>query len=136
MDPHTALSFRLVRDFLLPLIPRSTLSALEPHFRRAEKVLSSLPETGIKEWPGKVRIIPQGQPLIPADIKPEVLEVVYDAMLQKRRFLVNYKRRGEDKMKSFEVNPLGLVFRGGVVYLVCAAWEYEEPIQLVLHRIE
>ena len=136
MDPHTALSFRLVRDFLLPLIPRSTLSALEPHFRRAEMVLSSLPNAGLKEWPRKVRIIPQGQPLIPAKIKPEVLEVVYDALLQKRRFHVTYKRRGEKTAKSFEVNPLGLVFRGGVVYLVCTAWQYEEPIQLVLHRIK
>jgi len=135
MDPHTALSFRLVRDFLLPLIPRSTLSALEPHFRRAEMVLSSLPKAGLKEWPGKVRIIPQGQPLIPAKIKPEVLEIVYDALLQKRRFHVTYKRRGEKTAKSFEVNPLGLVFRGGVVYLVCTAWQYEEPIQLVLHRM-
>ena len=135
MDPHTALSFRLVDNFLSSMIPQSTLRALYPHFKRAKTVLETLPDAGLKEWPGKVRIIPQGQPLIPAQVKPEVLEVVYDALLQKRQFHVTYKRRGEKKTKSYEVNPLGLVFRGGIVYLVCTVWKYEDPIQLALHRV-
>ncbi|MGA2261654.1 MAG: WYL domain-containing protein [Acidobacteriota bacterium] len=33
------------------------------------------------------------------------------------------------------MNPLGLVLRDQVIYLVCTIWNYEDVRQLVLHRI-
>jgi predicted DNA-binding transcriptional regulator YafY len=135
MDPHLALTFRLVQDFLKPLVPHATFGALDSHFKRANEVLSSLPGSGLRDWPEKVRVVPTNQPLITAEIKDEVLSAIYDGLLQKRRVLVTYKRRGEKKAKSYEINPQGLVFKGGVIYLVCAAWDYEDVIQLALHRV-
>ena len=34
-----------------------------------------------------------------------------------------------------ELNPLGLVFKGGVAYLVCTFWQYTDVRQVVLHRV-
>ena len=135
MDPHTAVTFRLVEDFMSPLLPRSTLDFIKPHLDRAKKVLSAIPKMELSAWPGKVRIIPNGQPLLPREISPAVLSVVYDAVLSKRQFVAHYRVRGARQGKDYDVNPLGLVFRAGLVYLVCTLWDYDNPVQLVLHRM-
>lgn len=33
------------------------------------------------------------------------------------------------------MNPLGVVFRDGVVYLVCTLFDYDDVLQLALHRM-
>jgi predicted DNA-binding transcriptional regulator YafY len=33
------------------------------------------------------------------------------------------------------VNPLGLVVRGNLLYLVCTLWDYQDLRQLALHRV-
>ena len=135
MDPHTAVTFRLVGDFMSPLLPRSTMDFLKPHLDRAKKVLSAIPDMELSAWPGKVRIIPSGHPLIPCEIDPSVLRVVYDALLSRRKFKTTYRVRGAKENKNYDVNPLGLVIRAGVIYLVCTLWTYDNPVQLVLHRM-
>jgi len=137
MDPHTALTFGLVERFLKDKLPRSTLKTLDPHMKRAREVLSRLPGRALKAWPDKVRVIPRGQPFLAAEIKPEVLSVVYDALLMERRFSARYAKRGSKEISGYdEVNPLGLVFRDGVVYLIATVWDYTNIIQLALHRFK
>jgi predicted DNA-binding transcriptional regulator YafY len=34
-----------------------------------------------------------------------------------------------------ELSPLGLVFKGGLAYLVCTFWHYMDIRQVVLHRV-
>lgn len=135
MDPNTALTFRLVQDFISPMMPPITLRALKHHMEKAAAVLSSLPANGMRDWPRKMRVIPAGQPLIPAEINPEVLNTVYEALLLEKRFTLTYLKRGAKTPGEYDVNPLGLVFRGGLIYLVCTIWEYKNPIQLILHRM-
>ena len=48
---------------------------------------------------------------------------------------VRYKSKSSRREKCYPVNPLGLVFRDGVVYLVCTAKDYKEVIHLALHRM-
>jgi len=36
---------------------------------------------------------------------------------------------------DYEVNPLGLILKDSVFYLVCTLWEYANPNLLTLHRI-
>ena len=63
-----------------------------------------------------------------------MLDTVYEALLEERRFNVGYKPR-EGQATRYEVNPLGLVVRDGVLYLVCTLWDYDDLKQLVLHRM-
>lgn len=137
MDLHAALSFRLAAEHLEPLLPPATRAYLEPHFRRAVTVLD---ETGagraLPSWPDKVRVIPPGLPRVPADIDPGVLEAVHTALLEDKRLDVSYCRRGERAPRSFDFSPLALVYRDAVAYLVGTAREYDDLLQLALHRVE
>lgn len=134
MDPATALTFKLAESYLTPLLPRSTLQALERHFGRAEEVLSSA-RSPLKRWVDKVKIIPRGQRLQAPPLVPEALAGIYQALLQECRFNARYQNRGGEQ-KEYTVNPLGLVVRDQVSYLVATLRDYQDIRQLALHRFE
>jgi predicted DNA-binding transcriptional regulator YafY len=136
MGLHTALAFQLASEYLEHLLPHSTRRYLDPHFRHARSVLDGLQGGELASWPRKVRVIPPGQRLHPPEVDEVILECVQTALLEERRLGIIYHRRGERKRKEYEVNPLGLVYRDVVAYLVCTFWEYDDLMQIVLHRIE
>jgi len=133
MAPHTALAFVLAERHLEALLPPVTLAHLVPHIERAKAVLGGLGRSGLGAWPEKVRVLPRGQRLRPAPVAAEVLDGVYAALLEGRRFAGRYRPRGAAET-DYEVNPLGLVFRDAVVYLVATLWDYDDVKQFALHR--
>lgn len=135
LDPQTALTLKLVETFLKPLLPVTTLNYLAPYTRRADEIMKALSPRSLGTWPGKVRVITRGPALIPPIIKPQVHDTVYRALLEDKRVLLKYRPRGGSASKDYEVSVLGLVIREPIFYLVCALWDYENPIQLALHRI-
>lgn len=134
MSPLTALTFSLVKSFLGKLLPVTVLNYLNPHFQRAENLLGKLHSSHFGRWHEKIRIIPRGQQLLPAPINPTVLETVYDALLQEKQFEAVYKARDSTETKTYNVHPLGLVFRHEIIYLVCTIRDYKDVIHLPLHR--
>ncbi len=136
LDIHTALTFALIHRHLQPLLPKSTLKYLQPYQNRAEQVLHRQSRSRLSKWPNKIRVLPRGQKLLPAEIPSRVLNVVYEGLLLEKRFTADYQPREAEKAKSYEVNPLGLVFRESVVYLVCTLWDYTDIKQLALHRLK
>jgi predicted DNA-binding transcriptional regulator YafY len=135
MDGPTALMFTLAERVLAQLLPQSSLALLRPYFRNANSTLRALSHPGLAEWPSNVRVLPRGQRLLPAEVPPEVLGVVSEALLSGKRFACRYRRKGETEARSFEVSPLGLVFRDTIIYLVATLWDYGDVKQLTLHRI-
>lgn len=135
MEPQTALAFKLAEQFLAPMLAPSTLAALNAHFRQAERVLQSIPGA-TRTWPDKVRTVTRGQALIPPEVDAGVLAVAYDALFQDRRFFARYRRRYDGALREYVVNPLGLVFRDGVIYLIASVFDYDDALQLALHRME
>lgn len=134
LDPQTALTFNLVEHFLKPILPKATISFMEPHFKSARGVLASTRK--LEAWPEKVRILPRGLSLQPPRINADVQSVIYEALFAERKVHMKYSPRGEQKTKEYTVNPLGLVVRDQVIYLVCTLWDYEDVIQLALHRVK
>ena len=135
LDPALALAFVLARDLLRPLLPPILLNRLGPHFKAADRVLAEAGTPGLAAWKDRVRVIPQGQPLIPARVDPRVMEVVQMALLEGKRFRGRYMGRDRDGAE-YEFNPLGLVYRERVIYLVATLWNYTDPRQFALHRFE
>jgi predicted DNA-binding transcriptional regulator YafY len=137
MDTNLALVLKLVELHAPQVLPPQLASFLRPHFQRAGRVLADASGRRLGEWLDRIRVIPAGMPLQP----PQVLDadaaaVVYEAVLRRRRFSASYRSRsaGTDVPASFEVNPLGLVVRGPVVYLVCTIFAYSDVRHLALHR--
>jgi len=139
MDPETALTFEILERFARHLLPRSVLSRLDPHFKQADSVLGQLsPEAGPRAWPERVRVLPRTIDLQSPSVAAGVVDVVYRALLEGKRVEADYRPRvqGGDKVRTYEVNPLGLVFRDQVAYLVCTLWDYADVRQLAMHRFE
>jgi len=133
MDLTAALTFRMAEEYLSRLLPHTCLTSLSPHMKRARTLLGDPGHGGLADWPEKVKVVPRTQPLLPPGIEPEVMDVVYEALLRNRRFKGIYKRQGEGG-KEMEVNPLGLVFNDPAVYLVGTCWDYQDVRLLALHR--
>lgn len=136
LDVHSALAFRLAEEHLSTLLPEPTRHHLRPHFDRARSVLDQLDHNALAQWPEKVRVIAAGQALQAPALQPGVLEQVEAALLGERQLLVHYRRRGERELRTYDAHPQGLVWRDGVGYLLCMIKDYDQVVQLVLHRME
>ncbi|MFA6904439.1 MAG: WYL domain-containing protein [Gallionellaceae bacterium] len=137
MSPLQALTLELAHDHLSSLLPASLLETLAPYFKCAEGVLSS--GDGLKKlasWRKKVAIIPASQPLLPPNCPEEVIEVVHSALLSDQQLEVSYASREQAETKTYPVNPLGIVQRGAVTYLVATLYDYTDIRMLALHRIK
>ncbi len=137
MDSHTALAFWLAGEHLEPMLPKATLRQMQPHFRTAAHVLDNISaDKGAPAWRGKVRVLHRGPKLKAPAIDADVQNQVYDALLRNRRLAVQYLPRGQDGGKEYEINPLGLVLKDGIIYLVCSMWDYPDIRLLTLHRMQ
>ncbi len=133
MEPSAALAFCLAQQQLQKQMPPNALTHLEAYFNTAENLLDRH-DTADAQWRNKVRVVPQTQPLIAPEINKEVSNTIYTALLKNRKIKVKYIKRGEDKQVDYTLSPLGLVFRGTIIYLVCTMRDDWSPILLPLHR--
>lgn len=131
MTPSAALMFKLVEQYLKPLLPRSTLRLMAPYLERSTEVMKA---TQFQGWRKNVRMLGRGPNLIPPRISNEVREVVYAALMENKRFQVNYRPR-QKKAVKYEVNPQGLVVKDGITYVVSTLWNYDDLKHLALHRM-
>jgi predicted DNA-binding transcriptional regulator YafY len=134
LEPQAALVFHLTEKHLKSVLPATTIDYLAPWFKMAEGVLDSH-GNGLSAWRNKVRVLSSGQPLRPPVINSTVQTTVTQALLQERQLAVTYCPRGDKGDKNYIAHPLGLVVRENVLYLVCTLRDYENTMQLVLHRI-
>ena len=130
-----ALTLQLVRQYLVPVLPASTLRSLASHFEQAEKILGeSTPSRSARAWMRKVRIVHPGQLLLPPKINREVYRAITDALLHERKIKATYLGRGESEPKELELHPLALIQRGPVTYLVARAFDYHDERLYAVHR--
>lgn len=134
MDPQTALAFDMSAQTMRRLLPASTVNYLEPYISRAHHVLDQLSShSEIRKWANKVNVLPRGLTLLQPEILQDVIDVVYESLLTDRQFQASYTKRG-GQPKEYQVNPLGLVLRDNITYLIASANNYTDPLQFVLHR--
>lgn len=133
LNASMALSFKLVESFLKPLLPPLVTENIAPYFDGADRVLNDLDNQHFGDWNKRVRILPRTQILLPAQADPMLVETVYESLFSNQRFTARYKPRYQDEAQ-YEFNPLALVFRESVIYLVATLWDYEDPRHFSLHR--
>lgn len=133
MESPTALAFYLAEQRLQSQLPPSALEHLKAHFNTAANHLNRH-DTPYANWRDKIRVLPQTQILIPPNVDVNVLNTIYNALLENQRFEGKYYGRRDDQYKQFLVNPLALIFRGTITYLVCTLRDYTDIRLLSLHR--
>lgn len=135
-DTPTALAFCLAESHLDHLLPQAVMQQLAPQFRAAREHLNSLNQNQLAHWPQRVRAIPNGQALMPADIALEVWAAVSEALVEQRQLRVSYLSRSKGEPKTFSLHPQSLVSRHAVSYLVAMANDYQDLRHFALHRIQ
>ena len=136
MDPHAALTFNLVEQYMQNLLPRSTLGHLLPWFDAAQGVAASQAST-VTKWKDKLRVIPHSFNRIPTQVDPEIQATIYNGLLLERQLEVTYRALSTGKeAKTYPLHPLGLVVMEQVIYLVCTVKDYQDARFLAIHRID
>jgi predicted DNA-binding transcriptional regulator YafY len=135
MDIGGALTWELVSRYLKPILPHGMGQYLEVQFAEARRTLNQLGASPLGKWPARIAVLPQGHQLLPPKIRAAISEVVYDAVLNGLRFEVDYLGMGAKSSRRYVLNPQGLVYRQGVLYLVATAGDYTEVRQFALHRM-
>lgn len=129
MDINTAIAFDMVGKYLREMLPLSVISYLKPYFENAEKHLAKVSRKPGDWWSSRFASLPEGLQLVPAKISTNVLEIVYQGVLEGRKIEIT-RQKGKET-----VNPLGIVHRGRVVYLVAQFEGYDDIRQVSLQRI-
>jgi len=136
MDPVTALTFTLTRQYLTRMLPQGVLSALDSYFSTAEQRLKQTAESSLSRWPDKVRVMSRNLTTIPPIVSPEISEQVYTALLEERCFQATYRTISGRVSTYREVHPLGMTFVDGLTYLIATINQHVDPILLLLHRFQ
>ena len=97
--------------------------------------MQNLEDNPLLEWPKKIAIVQPTQPLLPPNIDPDIQITVSEALLADRQLTISYQRL--DKVKqTYNLNPLGLVLRGGVSYLIASKVDTNAVRIFALHRMK
>ena len=127
-----AVALLLARTHLRDLLPVTMQKDLAPIFDAATKTLMS---SGWKDWHQRTAVVPMGMPHIPPKVSTQVLATVQSALARHRRLSARYRTKGARHDKTYAIHPLGLLSRGPVLYLICTLFDYQDVVQLALHRM-
>ena len=135
MTSSQAVTFMMVEEHLRHLLPPSLLEEMMPWFDLAKRSLST--QNNVRQWINRVRIVPANQPLIPPVVDKQAQQAIYEGLLQDKQIECVYRARthhGEDK--SYILNPLALVQKGAVIYLICTRNDKTDVQTFALHRFK
>ena len=136
MTVSDALLLAMVRDYLAPILPPTVATVLEPQFKSAQDLLESASKTNpMAAWRDKVVSIPAMQRLIAPEVASGIMDEAASALIHQNKLSVTYRSRSAGKLSELTLNPLGLVQRGQVFYLIATTGDYPDVRLYALHRI-
>ncbi len=135
LTPAQALSFTLIKKYLTQLFPSVALNELEPFFEYSEEALTRLQGNAIVKWPKKIAVVQPTQTLIPPQVDRDVQRIVSEVLLSETQLEIEYQRLGQ-AISSYMLNPLGLVIRGSITYLIATKVPQNEFRLFALQRIK
>lgn len=119
LSPAEALLLRLSETQAQAFLPQGLQSQLAPLFLAARESLDhDSPQALHRRWLGKVRRIPNTQPLLPPRIRPQVFEPISEALYHEKKLRVRYVNV-QGQRREAEIWPLGLALQEPRLYLVC-----------------
>lgn len=136
LDTPTALAFVLAESHLSKLLPPSVLSLLAHHFDLAHRQLQGLEHNNLAHWARRVRTLPNGKALQPAEVDATIWSQVATSLLEARQLEIIYLSRSKGNSKTLRIHPAGMISRHSVSYLIGTVEGYTDVRQFALHRIQ
>ena len=116
LSVQEALALKLSEEFLKAAMPPDLLTDLKHHFAQADAKLRD--QSLYRAWLERFRIIPANQSLEAPAIARNIQARVYEAVLKGVVLNVSYRKRSTAAAKNYDIEPLALVMRGNVTYLI------------------
>jgi predicted DNA-binding transcriptional regulator YafY len=130
-----ALSLALVESQVRQLLPAPLLSSLNPLFAQANQKLNALKQSVASTgFPDKFVSVTPAMPLLPPAVDEQVLRQLQQALLDEKQLDVRYHSLHNNSTKCYRLNPLAMVQRGPVCYLIATAAGHKEPRRFAVHR--
>lgn len=130
MSADTALAIRLSEGVLGRILPQQVLAGFDAVMQQARYTLEVQDKRGARKvWANSVRMVPKGFTVKPPKIAPDIMSHVYEAISRQRQLSITKND------KQSVINPLGIVMRGLVVYLLCSYEGYGDIRLVALHRL-
>lgn len=130
-----AIEAKIVLDHLRPILPFDIGAMLATRLDEAQSALTATRNNQEVVWADRVRVVPAGHPLHPPRIDEAVHREVEKAIDRGRRLHFRYSRFPEKRADEITCDPLGLLFRPPVLYLI-ARNAKGALRQYALHRME
>lgn len=130
-----AVSLNLAEQLLKQMLPAPLLATLSHKFEQARKKLAALGQHPMARLTQKVRYISTSLDLRPPSLRDSMLRTIQDALIHEKQIHVRYARFN-DRDKEYILNPLSLIQRGTVPYLIATVDPYAEPRIFAIHRFE
>ena len=135
MTSSQAVTFMMVEEHLKHLLPPSLIEEMNPWFDLARRSLST--QNNVRQWINRVRIVPANQPLIPPVVEKHAQQAIYEGLLQDKQIECTYRPRGHaSEERTYTLNPLALVQKGAIIYLICTRQDKTEVQTFALHRFK
>lgn len=132
-----ALTLLMVKRHLMQLLPTLVVDALQPQFEQAERRLNGvLSHSELAAWQRKILVVPPTQPLQAPVVPRNIRDGVYSALACNERFQGSYTLKNGTVRRDQVFNPLGVVLRGHVTYLVATLFDYDDVLLYALHRFQ
>lgn len=136
MDPNQALAWMMSRGYLEKTLPTAAWSHLAPHFDRAKEILES--HRGLKQgkWQSLFRVSERGPELQAPSMDTHIFDQLCTALVEHKCIQAKYLGRSTGESRNYSLNPLALVLKDGVYYLVATVGKHEDPVHFAVHRFE
>lgn len=129
-----AVSLALAGDVLEKLLPGVLMEPVTQKIAKARSKLKTMNQVGLARWSEKVRYVPGTLELQAPQIQPKIMTSVQNALLEGKQVEITYDPFNE-KSKKLRLNPLSLVLRGSVPYVVATAFAYPDLRLYAIHRM-
>ncbi|WP_423186380.1 helix-turn-helix transcriptional regulator [Alishewanella sp. d11] len=132
-----AMILQLVEGTLKTILPDTMLQGLKDRFDLAKRKINALDGSNSKGLlADKIAVVSPALPLTPPTTPAEHYEAVQQAMTEGKQLAVVYTAIHDQVQKEYQINPLGLVQRGHITYLVATIGDYINERLFALHRFQ
>ncbi len=132
-----AISLRMVEGTIKTVLPKLLLRSIEPKFQQARSKIAALsvsnPSASLID---KIAVVSPTLPMLQPQSIPEVVDSIQQALVYDKQLQASYFALHNNTEKNHLLNPLGLVQRGHITYLVATISPYTDVRLFALHRFK
>ncbi|MEW6206024.1 MAG: WYL domain-containing protein [Pseudomonadota bacterium] len=137
MSISDALLTVMAADTLIDLLPNVVSESLMSLKAEAENTLNAAQSSNqLASWREKVAIKSPTQQLIPPKVDEAVKTICYEALLHDEQIKVGYANIKNQTPVEYVINPLGMIQRGWMTYLVVTFSGHHDLRLIALNRIK